>query len=347
MTPFVLVDTSVLARNIARQQAAVSSCGAALRPHFKTHRTERIARAQLAEGAAGLTCATAVQLEAACGIAEQVLVSGPIQLDPATRSTVRRLNRPGVLFSAASTPALSALRQALGPEQEAQLLLELDVGCDRGGLSPEECGDVARQARHLGLQVTGALAYPGQGYVPGRQSEAAASERIALERAGASLERAGVAVRCLSAGSTPTMPYIKAGHATEFRPGTYVFGDVQQITLGAMALADAALCVIATVIAQRDGQVVLDAGAKALGRDRPAWVDGHGWLLDHGAMPVSQIYDHHAVVRQDEQGRPSFDIGAQVRVLPNNVNSAVALASRLWFRSGLESTLESIQPVCG
>ena len=37
-----------------------------------------------------------------------------------------------------------------------------------------------------------------------------------------------------SAGSTPTMPYARPGVVTEYRPGTSVFGDRQQLTLGSV-----------------------------------------------------------------------------------------------------------------
>jgi D-serine deaminase-like pyridoxal phosphate-dependent protein len=205
---------------------------------------------------------------------------------------------------------------------------------------------VARIARDLGLRVVGALGYPGQGYAPGSQAEAAAAERQLLGRAAVSLERGGFPVHHLSAGSTPTMPHVKTGHATEFRPGTYVFGDVQQVTLSALALGDVALTIVATVIAQRDGQVVLDCGAKILGRDRPPWLDGHGWLLAERPHLVSKLYDHHAVVEQ-VSGEPSFEIGSRVRVIPNNVNSAMALTDCAWSTTEHVGELRALRPLRG
>ena len=79
------------------------------------------------------------------------------------------------------------------------------------------------------------FSYPGQSYAPGRSREAAEQERTALSEAAAALARAGFEPRHVSAGSTPTMPYARSGVATEYRPGTYVFGDRQQLTLGAVA----------------------------------------------------------------------------------------------------------------
>ena len=61
-TPFALIDGRRLRDNIATMQDAVASLGAALRPHFKTHRTLHIARMQYDAGAIGLTVATPRQL---------------------------------------------------------------------------------------------------------------------------------------------------------------------------------------------------------------------------------------------------------------------------------------------
>jgi D-serine deaminase-like pyridoxal phosphate-dependent protein len=343
-TPYVAVDASRVHSNIQRAQAAAEACSARLRPHIKTHRVLWIARRQLAAGAFGLCCATVAQLEAVRELTEQALVSSPVQVDAANWCAIRSISRPGFLFSAASESSLRALRSALGPQLEAQLLLDVDVGCDRGGLNPEECGAMAYKARNLGLEVVGALGYPGQGYTPGRQAEAASTERDLLERAGVDLQRAGFDVQHLSAGSTPTMPYMRAGCATEFRPGTYIFGDVQQIVLGAIQSRDVALHVIATVLAQRDGQVVLDAGAKVLGRDHPDWLAGHGLLADYPGTTISKLYDHHAVVTQ-EHGSPSFRVGERIRVIPNNVNSAMALRRRIWLAEDY-STMQPVDVIC-
>src|SRR5262245_8430525 len=56
-TPAVLVESSKLARNIARMQKAVSDGGKTLRPHCKTHKSPVVARMQIDAGAAGICCA--------------------------------------------------------------------------------------------------------------------------------------------------------------------------------------------------------------------------------------------------------------------------------------------------
>ncbi len=59
----------------------------------------------------------------------------------------------------------------------------------------------------------------------------------------------------------------------------YVFGDAQQLELGAVSESDIALTALATVVSARDEVVVLDAGSKVLGADRAAWATGYGRIL--------------------------------------------------------------------
>lgn len=223
-TPYVEVDASQLRANIRRAQDAVSSCDAALRPHFKTHRSQEVAAQQLDAGAIGLTCATTAQLLAADPLPGEVLLSSAVHLDIATGPYLCSRSGP-VLYSLSSEASAIALREALGPDAEPRALLEIDVGCDRGGLDPRECHGLARFAQHLGVDVRGVLGYPGGAYTPGNQAQAAASERSLLDAAAADLARHGFEVEHISAGSSPTMPYFGGGPETEFRPGTYVFGD--------------------------------------------------------------------------------------------------------------------------
>ena len=53
-TPFALIDGRRLRRNIAEMASAIDALGATLRPHFKTHRTTRIAQLQREAGATGV-----------------------------------------------------------------------------------------------------------------------------------------------------------------------------------------------------------------------------------------------------------------------------------------------------
>src|SRR5438270_11415157 len=80
VTPIGVVDEAVMLRNIDRMQARANRAGARLRPHIKTHKSIRVARAQMAAGAIGLTVATLREAEyfADQGIEDILLAHPPV-----------------------------------------------------------------------------------------------------------------------------------------------------------------------------------------------------------------------------------------------------------------------------
>lgn len=326
-TPDVLIEKDVLERNVERTAAAVRGKGLALRPHAKTHKVPEIAALQLAAGAAGLTVATIGEAEvfAAHG-AEDLFIAYPLWVGPRQAQRLRRLARDArVAVGTDSAEAATSMGAHLG-DAAAQIavLVEVDSGHHRSGVRPEAAGDVARAAVRAGLRVEGVFTFPGHSYAPGMPAEAAAQEQEALARAAAALEEVGVEARVRSGGSTPSALLTEAGTATEVRPGVYVLGDAQQLELGRCAPEEIALTVAATVVSRHEGgggiprRVVLDAGSKVLGSDRPAWATGHGRLLDHPQARISALSEHHATVLWPaDQELPA--LGRRLRVVPNHV----------------------------
>ena len=74
-------------------------------------------------------------------------------------------------------------------------------------------------------------------------------------------------------------------------------------------------------------QVVLDAGAKVLGMDRPAFVDGHGLVPAYPHARIDRIWEHHGVV--DLRGGPGPVLGEVVEVVPNHVCATINLLDEL------------------
>ncbi len=133
-------------------------------------------------------------------------------------------------------------------------------------------------------------------------------------------------MRELSIGSTPTTRYVEhATEITEMRPGTYVYGDANQVQLGSQALEDCALVVVATVISRPEsGRAVVDAGSKALSADlRVPGVDGHGIVVDHPMLRLDRLSEEHGVLVAE--GRIDLAVGDRVAIIPNHVCTAVNL----------------------
>lgn len=325
-TPFVAVDRARMLANIDAMAAHTRQLGMALRPHAKTHKSAAIARRQVQAGAVGLTVATVGEAEAfARDGFDDLFIAFPLWVD------AHRAHRLAHLLDAAtvrvgvdSPEAIAALKPLAG--ERLSVLVEIDSGHRRSGVEPAEAGRIASAAAAAGLRVEGVFTFPGHAYAAGAPARAAYQEAEALAIAADSVRATGLTCQVISGGSTPSAPALTCGALTEARPGVYVFGDAQQVALGSTTLDRVALHVHATVVSQAGGRVILDAGSKVLGPERPDYVDGHGILPEHPDARIVRLSEHHAVL--DWPG-PLPGVGSQVRVVPNHVCLTVNMVNTL------------------
>jgi D-serine deaminase-like pyridoxal phosphate-dependent protein len=209
-------------------------------------------------------------------------------------------------------------------DQTVDVLVEVDFGMKRMGVS--DPSDAVRLAgairRQPGLRYRGVCFYPGHIRQPVSQQEGliellCGDLKTVLE----SLDHAGLPAEIVSGGSTPAafrMHHIPG--LTEIRPGTYVFNDRDTYSMGACAWEDCAMTVLATVISDAvPGQVVIDAGAKALGREPLRGIEGSGYgaVLDHPEVHVARMSEEHGILDlSDSVWKP--EVGEQVRIVPNH-----------------------------
>lgn len=325
VTPALLVDGDVLDTNIAEMAAFAAASGAALRPHAKTHKCLEIARAQLAAGAVGLTVATVAEAEIFAEVCDDLFIAYPVRADARRGRRLRELaERVTLRVGVDSVDGAEALARNAGP---LEVLVEVDSGHHRTGVVPDRAGEIARAAARAGLTVRGVFTFPGHAYGPGAAVPAAAAEAAALAAAARATVEAGCAADIRSGGSTPSAAHTDLTAVNELRPGVYVFGDAQQVTLGSCPPARVALVAVGTVVHSRSDAVVLDAGSKVLGADRPAWAPGFGHVLGRPDLVVSALSEHHATVPWPD-GRPPA-VGEVVALVPNHVCATVNLADEL------------------
>ena len=342
VTPAVVVDTDVLDANLSAMADSAARRGLLVRPHVKTHKSAEIARRQLALGAVGITVATVGEAEAfaAAGV-EDIFIAYPVWADPDRAGRLRDLaGRIRLSVGVDSVAAAGQLAAALRGGAAAVLslvpvhvLVEVDCGLRRSGVAPADAGRVAAAAAAEGLRVDGVFTFPGHSYTPGGIESAAADEAAALAAASASLADAGLPCLVRSGGSTPSAAWsagpADGGPVTELRPGVYCFNDAQQVVLGSYPADRVALTVLATVVSvPTPDRFILDAGAKVLGQDRPAWAPGHGLLPGFPGAVITALWEHHAVVLPGPDGaRPQ--LGDVVTVIPNHVCTVVNLVDYL------------------
>ncbi len=329
-TPCLVVDLDRAEANARRLAAGAAERGVALRPHVKTHKSVGLARIQLEAGAAGITVGTLGEAEvmAAAGIGD-IFIGYPVWADGPKAGRLRALHeRTPLVVGVDSEAGADHLAEAVaGSTSALRVLVEIDSGARRSGVgSPEAARAVARRARQAGLEVIGVFTNGGHGYAgPEARARAAADEVATLGAAADALRADGFGVERISAGSTPTGVLAAAGQVNEIRPGTYLLGDRQQVALGAIPPDGIALVVAATVVsASVAGQVVLDAGAKTLTKDRASFLEGFGTIPAYPDAVIERLFDYHAAVIVPP-GSAAPRLGEVVAIVPNHVCPVVDL----------------------
>src|SRR5207248_8235362 len=112
---------------------------------------------------------------------------------------------------------------------------------------------------------------------------------------------------------------------TEMRPGTYIYGDANQVTLASQLREDCALAVAATVVSTPGpDRAVVDAGSKALSADlRVAGLDGNGIVVGRDDLIVARLSEEHAVLTST--GATRLAIGDRLVIIPSHVCTSINL----------------------
>ena len=362
-TPALLVDRGRLHANLDAMQARAEVQGVALRPHVKTHKCVEIARMQAARGARGLTVATLDEAEAFAQAGfDDLRIATPV-VSPGKLARVAALAGRGVRVSF-TVDSVEGVRRAHDAGLGTEVLVEVDTGHHRCGVGwddGERLAEVAGAVRQSGLRLAGLLSHGGDAYAPAGDGETAddarrramTAERDRVLEAAVTLADAGLLAPGaeLSVGSTPGVTVFDnrerdGFRITEIRPGTYVFMDATQVSLGAARLQDCALVCVGTVLSKRrfdDGteRVITDAGKKALTSDTRPGLGTFGTVLysprtmiAHPHAVVSGLSEEHGWV--DSPGGVIWDVGDPVFVVPNHACVAVATRRQLHLVDGDE-----------
>jgi len=345
ITPVAVVDEEVVEHNLARMAKLAADHNVKLRPHAKTHKSAYMAQRQMAHGAVGLTCATFTEAEvfADAGIVDLLIAHPPVGKPKLERlaALAKRVKRLAV--------SLDDVGIAKSLPESVEVLWEVDPGQHRIGTAPGEPTVKAVQelVRAIGAdRFRGLITHGGHVYASTNQTErqqAADQETDGISTTAAMLRRAGIEVPELSIGSTPTAGLALRGGITEMRPGTYIYGDANQVALGSQRLADCALAVVATVVSTPAAdRAVIDAGSKALSADlRVAGLVGYGMVLGRSELRVARLSEEHAVLSARE--RTGLAIGDRLVIAPSHVCTVVNLQTAvLLFSMRNEATWTNV-----
>lgn len=338
-TPAVVVDRGLVQRNIDAMAADARAGGKLLRPHAKTHKMLEVARMQLAAGSRGLQVAKLGEAEALLpsGV-DDIFVGYPIV---GAQKITRLLDLAEKVRVSISLDDL-AVAEPIARAAHARgitlpVLLEINTGMDRVGVTPDRAVETARRLADLpGLEIRGVKTHEGQAL--SRSASIAETEReayaaCALMVATAEAIRAdGIPCPEVSLGCTGTARFdVRAPGVTEVRPGTYVFYDATQVAHGQATFADVAAWVVATVVSRPDDQrAVIDAGSKVLSSDRLNQKDAPvmmGRLIDRPDHHVVRVNEEHGVIATPPGS--TLRIGDRVAIVPSHICPVINLTDEV------------------
>jgi len=303
-------------KNVRRMADFFEGKPANVRPHFKTHKCTRIAKAQLAAGnCAGITCAIVGEAEVLVGhgvtdilIANQVLGADKLR-------RLAALNAGADVKVCVDAPdqveMIAAAARAAGVE--IGLLCELDIGMRRCGVDDsEQLLELARKVQATdGVVFRGLQGYEGHACFltdAGERREAATAAAGKLAGARRDLEAAGVEIEIVSAGGTGTYDVtgLVAG-IDELQVGSYALMDARYRTV--CTDFQSALFLLSSVVSAHDDRAVFDVGYKSAGAElEPPTVVGMA-----GAPSGHKLNEEH--LRLDGVGG-WFKLGEKVRMIP-------------------------------
>jgi len=344
-TPSLILDETIMLRNIERLERRLATLGVSARPHLKTVKSVDAARRVL-RNARGATVSTLREAEvfAEAGVTDILYAVG---IAPQKLPRVLAIRATGcdlvvVLDSLDQARATAEASRQAGHAIPA--LIEIDCDGHRSGLAPDDpkVVEIARILAYGGAELRGVVTHAGESY--GAKGEAslvafAEQERDAVVVAVARLKAAGFACAVVSVGSTPTAHFARdLNGVTEVRAGVYVFFDLVQTGIGICGLEDIALSVLTTVIGhqRQHGWIMIDAGWMALSRDRgtasQAVDQGYGVVCDiegqvFDDLIVTITNQEHGVIaiRPGSAAKlPDMPVGTMLRILPNHACATAA-----------------------
>lgn len=326
-TPFLLVEENILRRNISRIHDYARRHGFAVRPHVKTHKSLCIARIQIDSGAVGIAVAKIGEAEVMAKLGDVDISVAYPALGIARAQRLAKLSlKQNVRVAADSQYVMDELAgAAVKHDTTIGILVMFDAGLHRCGVAdPGQIVKLAQYAEtHAGLRYDGVQMYLGHLYGDvARDPQSFSRINRLWDPVHEALCAAGLRPETVSSGSTPSFQNTHlVHHVNEIRVGTAVLNDYFVLKFGHCALRDCAARVVATVVSDVvSGQVIIDAGSKALSAKQLLRYENleMGYVSEYPEARVFRLHEEHGWVDVSRCENPPR-IGERVSIVPVNV----------------------------
>lgn len=301
VTPALILDRTILNRNIKRMRTAIAESDVVLRPHTKVQKSTDLARIQIEAGAIGVTVSTIWEAAAmfASGV-ESVLIANLVVGKRKIDCLGLIAKHGDLIVSVDSLQNIDDIASSLKKHSsKISVLIDLDVGLARcGARSPQEAMNLAdRIVSHPNMLLKGIQAYEGHCMLEPNPEVRVALANKAMDYAGSVLEQLSAkypSAVVLSGGGTGTYNITgKHPSVTELQAGSFVFMDSFHSNL--VPDFEISLTVLATVTARHENRITLDAGRKSVG------IDFAPPRIKSSDLPASFCAEEHALFDIDPE----------------------------------------------
>jgi D-serine deaminase-like pyridoxal phosphate-dependent protein len=346
-TPSMIVDLDLMEANIARLMNQLLPTGVNIRPHLKTTKSPILARKLIEAGAKGCCVAKLSEAEViAGGGIEDLLITCEIIGAPKVARLVELFRHhpqvKTVIDSPQGATAIDAALAQAGSETPLQVLIDLNVGQNRTGVTTGE--PALALARHIAslphLKLIGVQGYEGhlQHLHDRQEREEKCRAAMTLLTATADLLRQnGFNIETVTTGGTGTSEFCATfPGVTEVQPGSFIFMDTDYRNAVGRFFSNS-LTILATVISKPGpGRAVIDAGLKSLSTDsgfaEPKDLPGAGYVPNG---------DEHGTLSWEDG--PELVIGDRVEMIPSHIDPTINLHD--FYYAHRQGVIEEIWPV--
>ena len=355
-TPYVLIDMDKVETNIKMMQDAADLAGIGLRPHAKTHKLPILAHKQIDAGAIGITVAKLGEAEVmAAGGISNILIAYPIVGQQKVERLFALAKEVSITVAVDRYETAKAISDCFSQDSSVSVgvIVEIDCGFNRVGVPPGEPAlDLASRIAELpGLTFLGLMTFAGQSY---DSANLDGIKEVALQEGAAAIETAdllrrhGLSREIVSVGSTPTSRFVSnVSGVTDIRPGTYIFGDLTQVSMGVHELEHCALTVKVTIVSRPSPErAVIDAGTKVFtmdGSDSPLGT-GRGYVVGHPGIQVSWFTEEHGMLQLPPEEQ-HLTVGDTLEIIPVHCCAVINMFDEVAAVRGNE--VEVVWPVLG
>ncbi len=330
-SPQLILYKNVIQDNIARMIRMAGSPDH-LWPHVKTHKMLDVVKLQTAAGIRHFKCATIAEAEM-CGMAgaDAVILAYPL-VGPAVGRFLRLTRAfPNTVFYAVgddTETVRTAAQAAAAEEMVIPMLMDIDLGQNRTGVSPEAAAQLYPVwAGTDGIRMSGLHCYDGHRHEsdPDERYAMVQKEDLSVSRLRSRLKEAGLDCSIVVLGGTPSFPcHAQLMPDCGYSPGTCVLWDHgYDRSYPDLDFTPAAAVLTRVISIREDGLMTLDMGTKAVASDpRPERASIVGF---EDAVTVLQNEEHWLVQVPKRPGRRIPPVGTVLFAVPTHICPTCAL----------------------